>query len=99
MTSEIITITNMIYCVYSYTSRSLHFQAVSVLSFLVHCCPCILLFSLAFPSTYEEIDSKNVMYRKFTLGMVFPVTKDKFIEIICYIIKIKGCLKKALDNS
>ena len=77
----------IIYNVYSYTSRGLHFQAVSVLSFLVHCCPCILFFSLAFPSTYEKIDSKNVMYSKFTLGMVFPVTKDKFIEIICYIIK------------
>ena len=66
------------------TSRSLHFQAVSVLSFLVHCCPSILLFSLAVSSTYEEIDGKNVMHRKFTLGMVFPVTKETFNEITCY---------------
>lgn len=93
-----------IICVYSYTSRSLHFQAVSVLCFLVHCCPCILFFSLAFSGTYEEIDSKNVMYKKFTLGMVFPVTKEKFIEIVCYIIKINNDYiwrdtYKALDDS
>ena len=67
----------MIIIVYSVTSRRLHFQAVIVLSFLVHCCPGIFFFSLAFSSTYEEIDSKNVMYRKFTLCMVFPVTKIK----------------------
>lgn len=71
--------------VHSCTSRSLHFQAVIVLGFLVHRCACILFFSFAFSSTYEEIDSKNVMYRKFTLGMVFPVTKEKFITKIIII--------------